>query len=223
MSSDDPALAWGQRALAQERARRTPVGRPQELIKRLRAVLRPLTESDPRRCSRQAVHWLSHEGDRRRAEITFSDQTGARLGGHPALKLDNLPELQDGALLTVFVLLVDERVEKYNIGLCGRLRDADRPWFARVDLDPPLLGPKVDLKSDETKLIEQMRRHPKDRKHPGAGLCTHAWPHCHVGHHPDEAAQETRVPVPYLDPVEALQWIIGVADPTFEPCPWLDP
>lgn len=222
MSNDDPALTWARRALAQERARRDLRYHPKQLIKELRSVIKPLTESEPRHASPQALHWLTREGDRRRTEITFSDQSGVKLGDHPALALDHLTELADGALLTLFVLLVDERVEKYNIGLCGDLRDAGRPWFVRVDLDPPLLDPKVDLDDDEADLIAQIRRRPQ-KERLGHGLCSHAWPHGHVGHHPDAGEQETRVPVPFLDPVDALRWVIAVAQPRFEPCPWLDP
>lgn len=221
MSGFDPTRRWLDIALQQERLRRAR-STPRAMLKALRDGLRPLTGGERPRCSRSAVSWLHKKGNRRRTELTFSAQTPERLGEHPALPLKNLPELQDGALLTVYVLLVGERVEKFNIGLTGALRDGSSPWFVRVDLDPPLLGVEVDLDGPEGDLFDRLRRRAEtDRA--GVGLCTHAWPHCHVGRSPAEGRQETRVPVPFMSPPDALAWVLATADPDLEPCGWIDP
>lgn len=70
---------------------------------------------------------------------------------------------------------------------------------------------------------------PDDRTSPknpngdrqGLGACSRAALHCHVG--PDlDTGPKVRVPLPALDPVEALEWVLSQLVPTarFEPAPW---
>lgn len=215
---------WLRRALEQERQRRETRD-PRDVMKALRSIIAPLTRGERARCSRSAPSWLHIKRDKRertRVEITFSTQADGGSGDHPALRLKSLPELDDGALLTIFVQLRDKRLDKYNIGLAGTLRDGGAPWFVRVDLDPPLLAPDIDLGQPESDLLAQIIRRPENSRL-GAGLATHAWPHCHVGRDPSDGAQETRVPVPFLMPQDALAWVLAIADPALEPCPWEDP
>ncbi len=228
MSRFDPTRRWLEIALQQERLRRTAVD-ARAMLKALRGVLEPLTLGDRPRCSRSAKSWLCRKGDRRRGtELTFSAQTQEEPDDHPALKLQNLPSLEDGARLTVRVLLINKRLEKFNIGLAGELRGGAGPWFVRVDLDPPLLADDVDLDGPEHELFERLRTLPRDEekrreRKGGAGLGSHAWPHCHVGRTPSDKLQQTRVPVPFIAPPDALAWVLATADSTLEPCPWLDP
>ncbi len=35
--------------------------------------------------------------------------------------------------------------------------------------------------------------------------------------------EETRVPVPFMSPPDALAWVLATADPDLEPCGWIDP
>jgi len=58
-----------------------------------------------------------------------------------------------------------------------------------------------------------------DDRHMGLGACGHALFHCHVG--PSlSVTPEVRVPLPALHPAEALEWVLSVVLPDWEPVPW---
>ena len=57
----------------------------------------------------------------------------------------------------------------------------------------------------------------------GGGLCGHAPLHCHVGRSEGQDRHEARVPLPWLTPADALDWVLTTADPCFEPSPWSSP
>jgi hypothetical protein len=57
-----------------------------------------------------------------------------------------------------------------------------------------------------------------DPEQRGAGPCNHPALHCHVGVDPDDrAAQQVRVPLPWLAPAEALDWLIATLISGSEP------
>ena len=48
--------------------------------------------------------------------------------------------------------------------------------------------------------------------------CSHAMLHCHMGVDSlDKGGQDSRVPLPWLDPDEALAWVLATLDPRLEP------
>ncbi len=53
----------------------------------------------------------------------------------------------------------------------------------------------------------------------GAGACSHAALHCHVGADLD-AKPQVRVPLPAVSVVDALDWLIATVVPGWEPAPW---
>ncbi|MBN1207416.1 MAG: hypothetical protein JXB05_21240 [Myxococcaceae bacterium] len=58
-----------------------------------------------------------------------------------------------------------------------------------------------------------------DDCHKGMGACGHALFHCHVG--PDlSTTPKVRVPLPALRPAAALEWVLSVVLPNWEPVPW---
>lgn len=58
-----------------------------------------------------------------------------------------------------------------------------------------------------------------DDCHMGLGACGHALFHCHVG--PSlSVTPEVRVPLPALHPAAALDWVLSVVLPHWEPVPW---
>lgn len=132
----------------------------------------------------------------------------------PAIKLKNLEHLEDGAVLSLMVTL-SERAPKgiraYTLGLEGKLKASGLSWYARIDLT---------------------------EKPEGEGLCAHPLLHCHMGSQPDEPgppaetglqasaaavskprvrAFSPRVPLPWLSPWEAVEWLLATADPSLEP------
>lgn len=97
------------------------------------------------------------------------------------------------AQLSISVLLDhgETRVEKYTIRLEGR-DAADQPRLISVELDGEPMG---------------------------SGACGHPLLHCHIG--PDHATvPEVRVPVAAMRPWEALDWVLSVVIPNWEPLPW---
>jgi hypothetical protein len=109
----------------------------------------------------------------------------------PAIALLNLPAIEDARLSFRVTLQADEkRVQQYTVSAVGERRSG-RPWYVRVDLDA-------------------------DQK--GEGPCSHAMLHCHMGVDSlDKGGQDSRVPLPWLDPDEALAWVLATLDPRLEP------
>jgi hypothetical protein len=56
-----------------------------------------------------------------------------------------------------------------------------------------------------------------DRK--GDGACSHAAFHCHVGPTMNDDPK-VRVPFPPVGPVGALDWLLSIMVPDWEPAPW---
>lgn len=110
----------------------------------------------------------------------------------PAITLCDLPAIENAKLAFRVVLQDDERrIEQYTVSAVGTERDSGQPWYVRLDLD-----------------AEQK----------GNGPCSHAMLHCHVGVDPtNKGGQESRVPLPWLDPDEAVAWVLATLDPRLEP------
>lgn len=141
-------------------------------------------------------------------KLTISGAAPAKVGEWPAIPLKDLEHI-DEALLTLSVTFDKIGVKAYSIQLRGRRRITDAPaWYARVDLD----GIGDDAKK-------------------GVGLCSHAVLHTHVGttpesdHMPSEDPLgerkrfSTRVPMPWLGPIDALNWLLATVDRRLEPAP----
>jgi len=87
----------------------------------------------------------------------------------------------------MILILQDGTLREYCVSLAGKDRKTGRGWYARIDLDP-----------------EQR----------GAGPCSHPALHCHVEEDPEaDGVQESRVPLPWLLPDEALEWLLATAHP----------
>jgi hypothetical protein len=152
-------------------------------------------------CDSEVQGWFTTEN----GVFTISNAAPAKVGDWPAIPLKNLEHIDD-AHLTLSVT-IDRRsgLKEYSIQLCGTRRIASSPpWYARVDLD----------------------EEPK-----GVGLCSHALLHAHVGATPDSddipsddplGARKrfsTRVPMPWLTPIDALNWLLAAVDRRLEPAP----
>jgi len=152
-------------------------------------------------CSKQVIGWFSTEGRVGGRQIFGLKKSVPSRDSwdHPAIALKGLEHLQDGALLTLSVLL-DSRAQRllaYSIGIQGQRKKPERTWYARIDL------------TEEPE---------------GAGLCGHPSLHCHVGETSEEdhtlspnsgepsvkAPMFTaRVPLPWMMPVDALDWLLA--------------
>ena len=109
------------------------------------------------------------------------------------IPLHDLPDV-DEVKLSIHVVLDDRqrRLAKYTIRLSGLYRTTRAPWIASVELDDRRLG---------------------------AGACGHAIIHCHVG--PDhDITPQFRLPCPPLKPWDALDWLLAMVVPGWEPVPW---
>lgn len=178
-----------------------PIRLPQvqsSLIRRLREV------AHLRLCDPAVQGWFTTEKDK----LTISSAAPGKVGEWPAIPLEDLEHI-DEALLTVSVTFDRIGVKAYSIQLRGRRRIAEAPpWYARVDLDG--VG---------------------EEPNKGVGLCSHALLHTHVGATPesDHVPSEdplgarkrfsTRVPTPWLGPVDALNWLLATVDRRLEPVP----
>jgi hypothetical protein len=150
-------------------------------------------------CDKTVVGWFtSHRG-----ELTLN-KSAPLVGDFRAIPLRNLEHI-DGGLLTIRATFDRSGLRTYSIQLRGTRRIASAtPWYARVDLDD---GPK------------------------GVGLCSHAELHTHVGTMPEQddlpsndprgtgKRFSTRVPTPWLAPVDALNWLLASVDRRLEPAP----
>jgi hypothetical protein len=144
-------------------------------------------------CPKHAIGWLTteHREDRRKA-VVLSSKANATSGNHPAIALSGLEQLRDGALLTLSVLTDSKaKLLEYSIGVQGMGKILGAPWYARIDL------------TEEPE---------------GEGPCGHPLLHCHVGLDPSTQGEpETRVPLPFLAPAEALDWLLATVDHRLEP------
>lgn len=115
--------------------------------------------------------------------------------------LVGLPSLQE-ARLTVLALLSRkaDHVHQFTAMIEGKT-PVGLPWAAAVHLEN-------DREPDE-----------QDRK--GGGACGHAAFHCHVGPTLDHEPK-VRVPLPAVAPADALDWLLSIVIPTWEPAPWAD-
>jgi hypothetical protein len=149
-------------------------------------------------CDGNVQGWFTADNGR----LTISNAAPGKVGDWPAIPLKDLEHLDD-VRLTLSVTLAKKRLEEYSIQLRGRRRIESRaPWYARVDLD----------------------KAPK-----GVGLCSHALLHTHVGTTPesdglpsydprgDRKKFSTRVPMPWLAPIDALNWLLAIVDRRLEP------
>jgi hypothetical protein len=178
--------------------------------------LRRLSSGQKPRCSANVQGWLQKRGARRWVEIALKKSAdGIDSWSNPAIVLKNLHYLEDGATLR-FAVTVSERAPRgivaYTVALEGKVRSSHKHWYGQVHL---------------TEAPE------------GEGLCGHALLHCHVGSSPEEAAEESaaadtgpadaqqrklrhfspRVPLPWLNPWEALEWLLATVDPALDPAP----
>lgn len=154
------------------------------------ATLKTLAEAGF--CDEQVVGWVKEQSaGRRRKTIEFSDNADGKVGDYSAVRVNKTAFLPDGALLRLLVETEqDGGVLSYAIGLQGK--SAQGPWYARICLDP-----------------EQR----------GQGPCGHPLLHCHVGLDPEHALSkdDVRVPLPWLTPVEAIEWLFAAVEPRLEP------
>jgi hypothetical protein len=181
--------------------------------------LKRLSSGEHPRCSSTVQGWLQSTKGRRLIEIALARSADGKDSWlNPAIALQNLHYLEDGATLRIAVT-VSERAPKgiraYTVALEGKARSSQKHWYGQVHLTE---GPE------------------------GAGLCGHALLHCHVGSSPEEATEESdaagqhplpasgepprkhrpfspRVPLPWLTPWEALEWLLATVDPDLEPAP----
>jgi hypothetical protein len=112
-----------------------------------------------------------------------------------------LPSLQC-ARLTVLALISRraDHVHQFTAMIEGETQTG-LPWAAAVHLE------------DDQEPAEQ------DRK--GGGACGHAAFHCHVGPTLDHEPK-VRVSLPAVGPVGALDWLLSIVVPAWEPAPWSD-
>jgi hypothetical protein len=149
-------------------------------------------------CDDAVVGWFTPV----RGKLTISNAAPAKIGKWPAIPLMNLEHIED-ARLTLSVTFDRGALSAYSIQLLGLRRiESSLPWYARVDLDDK----------------------PK-----GVGLCSHALLHTHVGTTPDSddvpsadpmgecKRFSTRVPMPWLAPIDALNWLLSTVDRRLEP------
>ena len=119
-------------------------------------------------------------------------------GREPLLALPHL----EHAHLTVLALMSrrTNHVHQFTAMIEGttvlRLR-----WVAAVHLEDDREPPEHDRKAD--------------------GACSHAAFHCHVGPTMDDEPK-VRVPFPALGPVGALDWLLSIVIPSWEPAPWAE-
>jgi hypothetical protein len=160
-------------------------------IEALRTCLRGLAADG--RCSPLAPWRLEKLRTPAGEEACLRQGEDAWAGKHPAIRLRHLTHLQDGALLTISMFLSRmDGILHYSVGLQGTTRGTQHLWYVRIDL-----GRQGEA---------------------GRGPCCHPVLHCHVGTRPDEKGEPpVRVPLPWLTPREAMEWVLATVEPALEP------
>lgn len=162
-------------------------------------------------CVERAPWWIEGEsaqtlmGRTRCQQIRITDRAPTQPGErHPAILLQNLPTLADGALLTFVVSIgFNDVLVGYSIGVRGFTKGMDsRRWYARIDLHETPAGSPPALV--------------------GHGYCGHALFHCQFGADPNDADERptARAPLDFLLPWHALDWILTTIEPDLEPEPF---
>jgi hypothetical protein len=115
--------------------------------------------------------------------------------------LIDLPSLRV-ARLTVLALISRraDHVHQFTAMIEGET-ESRQPWAAAVHLEDD--------------------REPVERDRKGTGACGHAAFHCHVGPTLDHEPK-VRVPLPPIGPADALDWLLSIVVPEWEPAPWPD-
>ncbi|HWO22448.1 MAG TPA: hypothetical protein VNO30_27005 [Kofleriaceae bacterium] len=137
-----------------------------------------------------------HDGGPRRELYIQPLDPNDPVKGEP---LVDLPLLVN-ARLTVLALLSKKKdhVHQFTAMIEGTTRVGAR-WAAAVHLEEDYATPHQDRK--------------------GSGACGHAAFHCHVGPTLDDEPK-VRLPLPAVGPADALDWLLSIVVPTWEPAPW---
>ena len=113
--------------------------------------------------------------------------------------LTALPMLEDARLtLLALVSRKADQVHQFTAMIEGTA-PGGRPWAAAVHLEDD--------------------RAPGEQDRKGSGACGHAAFHCHVGPTLDDEPK-VRVPLPAVGPAGALDWLLSIVIPGWEPAPW---
>lgn len=162
-----------------------------DLIDALRQRLIRL--ADGRHCDRTVRGRFTHKTGQSGLTEFLLTPTGVE-------SLAGLATLTDARL--TLMAKVDQRrthLHQFTAMVEGTTIDDGLPWAAAVHLES-------DLEAAE-----------RDRK--GSGACGHAAFHCHIGPTLDHEPK-VRVPLPALGPVAALDWLLAMVIPEWEPAPW---
>ncbi|MCC6554266.1 MAG: hypothetical protein IT372_14890 [Polyangiaceae bacterium] len=196
-------------------------------------------------CDREVEGWLRFDSEEKSGARVLRVQRGDARDNRqrPAIMLKNLAHLEDGAVLGIMVVCRkrDESILAYTVSLQGRQKPSGQPWYARIDLDDgpkgeglcghPLLHCHVGSDPDDEDPEESVATGaPRDQGAvPASGKSTP------TGDRPSPAstaeeepkkklkAWSPRVPLPWLFPWEALQWLLSTADPALEAAPNVAP
>lgn len=177
-----------------------------DALYRQHEAARDVGNADVASMLRARVKWLVAQGhcdQRYQGKVSYKQQRprgrreiwvkGSEDAMGAPIPLVDLPELTDASLF--FAVMLDwgaRRVEKFTVRLHGRTLATGLPWLVSVEMDDRPMG---------------------------SGACGHAIIHCHVG--PDHASTpEVRVPCPAMKPWEALDWVLTLVVPGWEPLPW---
>jgi hypothetical protein len=110
-----------------------------------------------------------------------------------------LPHLEDAHLIVLAsISRRTEQVHQFTAMIEG-MTALQLPWVAAVHLEDD--------------------HEPPDHDRKGGGACGHAAFHCHVGPTMDHEPK-VRVPFPAVGPVSALDWLLSIVVPGWEPAPW---
>jgi hypothetical protein len=195
-------------------------------------------------CSRNVEGWLrTKKTEKGLREISLSTNADAKDNKErPAIKLSKLVHLEDGATLA-FKVVVSDRAPKgiraYTASLQGTARQSRALWYARIDLTEEPEGKGLCAHAllhchmgsrTRCRFLAPRRRVPSramqstqtDHNAPGSSLRGGHQRRVRARH--ADRPQRTRifsprVPLPWLEPWEALQWLLATVEPSLEPSP----
>ena len=163
---------------------------PTDLLNSLRSRLVRLAERGHCEGTIRGRFSYSNRGPLRELHVHGPD------GSVPLLHLEAL----EAARLTVLALVSrrTDHVHQFTAMIEGTA-SGERSWVAAVHL------------------VEDHVTGERDRQ--GSGACGHAAFHCHVGPTFDHEPK-VRVPLPVIGPAGALDWLLSIVVPDWEPAPW---
>lgn len=179
-------------SLAEEHEKARAIGSSDDVASKLRERIKKLVALRHCHARYQGKVDYKKQPERGKQEVWVKGDSDSSMGD--AIPLEGLKHLRN-ARLSLAAMLDHKmtRIDKFTVRLEGVALPSGQDWLVSVELDDKPMG---------------------------TGACGHALIHCHIG--PSHSSTpEVRAPMPTMKPWDALDWVLTLVLPRWEPAPWL--